>query len=185
MECVWNLETRIFRRRGWNSGVSPNRKLVYHPDRSVEKTKILMCDGQFENGEPQPLYFLMDHPNKNLQGMFKGMAMILQEQGFGDMSKMLAQCRGFKCKPGETMCCCHQILCNQPDFSEVESLLKTHCWNCRIHDVAFCQSSTVNLILLNNVGVKQKAYTGLTHLPQVKRILKPTPFALWKVFLFQ
>ena len=25
MECVWNLEMRIFRRRGWNSGVSPNR----------------------------------------------------------------------------------------------------------------------------------------------------------------
>ena len=24
MECVWNLEMRIFRRRGWNSGVSPN-----------------------------------------------------------------------------------------------------------------------------------------------------------------
>ena len=24
MECVQNLETRIFRRRGWNSGVSPN-----------------------------------------------------------------------------------------------------------------------------------------------------------------
>ena len=27
MECVWNLETRIFRQRGWNSGVSPN---TYH-----------------------------------------------------------------------------------------------------------------------------------------------------------
>ena len=25
MECVRNLEMRIFRRRGWNSGVSPNR----------------------------------------------------------------------------------------------------------------------------------------------------------------
>ena len=24
MECVRNLEARIFRRRGWNSGVSPN-----------------------------------------------------------------------------------------------------------------------------------------------------------------
>ena len=27
MECVWNLETRIFRRRGWNLGVSPNRNI--------------------------------------------------------------------------------------------------------------------------------------------------------------
>jgi hypothetical protein len=41
-------------------------KLVYHPDRSIEKTKILMHNGQFENGEPQPLYFPMDHPDKNL-----------------------------------------------------------------------------------------------------------------------
>ena len=28
MECVRNLETRIFRRRGWNSGVSPNSSWI-------------------------------------------------------------------------------------------------------------------------------------------------------------
>ena len=27
-------------------------KLVYCPDRSIEKTKILMCDGHFRNGKP-------------------------------------------------------------------------------------------------------------------------------------
>ena len=32
------------------------------------------------------IYFLMDHPDKNLWGVFKGMAVILEEQGFGDMS---------------------------------------------------------------------------------------------------
>ena len=42
-------------------------KLVYHPDQSIEKMKILMCDGQFRNGEPQPLYFPMDHPDKNVE----------------------------------------------------------------------------------------------------------------------
>ena len=111
-------------------------KIMYRPDRSIEKTKILMRDGRFENGEPQPLYFLMDHLDKNLRGMFKGMAVILQERGFGDMSKVPAQCKGFKCKPGETMCC-RRILYNQPDFAEGESLLETHCRKRGIHDVVF------------------------------------------------
>ena len=52
-------------------------KVVYRPDESIEKTKILMKDGCFNNGEHQPLYFPMDHPDKNLQGKFKGMAVIL------------------------------------------------------------------------------------------------------------
>jgi hypothetical protein len=30
----------------------------------------------------------MDHPDKNLRGVFKGMAMILEEWGFGDMSRV-------------------------------------------------------------------------------------------------
>ena len=76
------------------------RKVVYHPDGSVEKTKILMKDGHFDNGQPQPLYFPMDHPDQNLWGKFKEMVVILQEWGFGDMSKVLASCKNFKCKPG-------------------------------------------------------------------------------------
>ena len=79
-------------------------KVVYRPDESIEKTKILMKDGCFNNGEHQPLYFPMDHPDKNLQGKFKGMAVILWEQGFGDMSKVPASCKNFKCRPG-AMCC--------------------------------------------------------------------------------
>ena len=63
------------------------------------------------------------------------MAVILQERGFGDMSKVPASCKNFKCKPGETHCCCRQILYNQPDFAE-ESLLETNCRACRV-DVIF------------------------------------------------
>lgn len=63
-------------------------KAVYCTDGSVEKSKILMQDGCFENGEPQLLYFPMDHPDKKLHGVFKGMAVILEERGFGDMSKV-------------------------------------------------------------------------------------------------
>ncbi|KAF8184177.1 hypothetical protein BJ912DRAFT_975118 [Pholiota molesta] len=36
--------------------------------------EILMRDGRLPNGEPQPLYFPVDHPNENLRGVFKGMA---------------------------------------------------------------------------------------------------------------
>lgn len=110
-------------------------KVVYRPDGSIEKTKILMKDGRLDNGEPQPLYFPADHPDKNLQGRFKGMAVILQDRGFGDMSKVPASCKNFKCKPGETRCCCRRILYNQPDFADAESLLETNCRSRGIHVV--------------------------------------------------
>ena len=112
-------------------------KLVYRSDRSVEKVKILMRDGRFGNGEPQSLYFPMDHADKNLRGIFKGMAVILEERGCGDMSKLRAECKGFKCKPGATTCCCRRILYNQPDFAEGESLLETHCRARGTHAVVF------------------------------------------------
>ncbi|KAF8202487.1 hypothetical protein BJ912DRAFT_842685 [Pholiota molesta] len=102
-------------------------KVLRRPDGSAEKTKILMRDGRLPNGDPQPLYFSMDHPNENLRGKFKGMAILLQERGFGDMSKVPAECKSFKCAPGATRCCCRRMLYNQPDFAEVESLLETNC----------------------------------------------------------
>jgi hypothetical protein len=37
-------------------------KLVYRPDGTVKKKKILMGNAQFRNGDPQPLYSPMDHP---------------------------------------------------------------------------------------------------------------------------
>ena len=43
-------------------------KLIYRADGSIEKIKIFMQDGRFENGEPQRLYFSMDHPDQNLRG---------------------------------------------------------------------------------------------------------------------
>jgi hypothetical protein len=81
----------------------------------------------------QPLYFPMDHPDENLQGKLKGMAVILQERGFGDMSKVRASCKGLKCKPGKMQCCCQQILYNQPDFADAESLLETSCHARGVH----------------------------------------------------
>ena len=59
-------------------------KLICKSDGSHEKIKIGMKDAQFANGEPQPLYFPPGHP---CAGVFKGMAVILNERGFGDLSK--------------------------------------------------------------------------------------------------
>jgi len=62
-----------------------------------------MGNAQFADGSPQPLYFPKGHPHT---GVFKGMAVISEEQGFGDMSKVLAECKGFKCTPLAIDCCC-------------------------------------------------------------------------------
>ena len=63
------------------------------------------------------------------------MRMIIQEcieRGLHlpDPMKLLRQCPKFKCAPGQTNCCCHQILFNQPDFVaqklELEELVESH-----------------------------------------------------------
>lgn len=52
------------------------------------------------------------------------MAVILEERGYGNMSKVRAECKGFKCPEGATRCCCRRILFNEPDFTDVETLLE-------------------------------------------------------------
>jgi len=99
-------------------------KPICNPDGSHQKIKIRMGDARLANGEPQCLYFPPGHPR---EGVFKGMAVILQEQGFGDMSKVRTQCKDFKCQPGATNCCCRRILYNEPDFMYVDSLLEILC----------------------------------------------------------
>jgi len=124
-------------RINWGIDVSKHnpitRKVMYRPNGLIEKTKVLIRNVHFKNGEPQPLYFPMDHQYQNLQGKFKGMAVILQEQGFGDMTKVPALCLNFKCKPGEVWCYCHWILYSQLNFAEAESFLETTCRSQGIH----------------------------------------------------
>ncbi|KAG6905163.1 hypothetical protein DXG01_004461 [Tephrocybe rancida] len=42
-------------------------------------------------------------------------------------SKLNAECKGFKCQPNMTAGCQQRVLFNQPDFMDVESVLKTKC----------------------------------------------------------
>lgn len=67
--------------------------ICYKTDGKPEKIKIHMVDACFSDGTPQPLYFRAGHPSASV---FKGMAKILEERGIGDMSKVRAECKGFK-----------------------------------------------------------------------------------------
>jgi len=117
-------------KNGTNWGVETTKrnsftgKVEYQPDGKPAKIKIRMADACFADGTPQSLYFPEDHERA---GTFKGMAVILQERGLGDMSKLRAECKDFKCAPGLNTCCCRRILYNQPDFVAVESLLELTC----------------------------------------------------------
>ncbi|KAJ7806453.1 hypothetical protein B0H13DRAFT_1669786 [Mycena leptocephala] len=55
----------------------------YTTDGKLKKVKIPMTGGEF-NGQPQSLYFPKNH---ELEDIFKGMAIILQERGLGDPAK--------------------------------------------------------------------------------------------------
>jgi hypothetical protein len=120
------------------SVIGENGKAVYGPDRNIMKTKVWMADGMF-NGMVQSLYFLEGHPQ---EGVFKGMAIILEECGFvgcvamkvkgkkGGHSGRHTACADFKlgCVTANTPnCCCCRILYNQPDFVHVKSQLEQVC----------------------------------------------------------
>ena len=113
--------------RSWGVTVpvkNTNGTIMCHPDGKPQKTKVPMEPGCFANGEPQLLYFPNGHEKA---GWFKGMTQILQERGFEAESKLQAECKGFRCLPGEIRCCCHRFLYNQPNFMQVDSVLETTC----------------------------------------------------------
>lgn len=99
-------------------------KKIHNPDGSPVKIKVRMGDAHFADSAPQSLYFSEGHERA---GVFKGMVKILEERGFENMSKVRAECKGFKCAPEAPMCCCRRILFNQPDFASVKSVLETAC----------------------------------------------------------
>ena len=99
-----------------------NGKLVYVPDGKLLKQKIWMEGATLADGTKQSLYLENGHPKA---GHFKGMAVILQEGGLIEESKLRAECKNFKCAPGATHCCCRRVLYNQPDFVKVELVLET------------------------------------------------------------
>jgi hypothetical protein len=97
-------------------------KQIHGPNGKVSMHKICIANGFF-NGSPHEFYWPDGHQSA---GLFKGMAIILEERGF-DVSRLKAQCKNFNCTPGSTTCCCCCILYNQADFINFKSKLETVC----------------------------------------------------------
>jgi hypothetical protein len=111
------------------NGRRENGQPVYGPDGKILKHKIQMVDATFADGTKQSLYFEGSHEKA---GLFKGMAVILEERGLMKEAQLRAEYKKFQCpKPsgpnGMAECCCRRVLYDQPDFAEVESLLETTC----------------------------------------------------------
>jgi hypothetical protein len=107
--------------------LDPDGKAIYGPDRKALKEKVKMANRRFADGTEQEFYIPEGHEHA---GIFKGMAVILEERGYTDCigaKGKRAECVKFKCAPGATDCCCRRILYNEPDFVHVPSLLEMEC----------------------------------------------------------
>jgi hypothetical protein len=108
------------------NALDTNGKPIYTPDGKILKTKIQMHGAKFVNRTFQSLYFPDGHEKA---GLFKGMAVILQERRLIEESKLRAQCsmKWDTCPDrSQSNCCCRRTLYNQPDFVNIESLLETY-----------------------------------------------------------
>jgi hypothetical protein len=111
----WGVEVSV---------IDANGRPVHGPSGVVLKRKVPMCGARFADGTPQSLYYPEGH---ELSGVFKGMAIILEERGFDGALKIRAECPKFKCEKGALRCCCRRMLYNEPDFVGVRSLLEIAC----------------------------------------------------------
>ena len=64
--------------------VGENGKPVHEPGGEIKKMKVKMCDATFKDGSPRSLYFKFPDGHE-LAGVFKGMAIILNERGHADV----------------------------------------------------------------------------------------------------
>ena len=115
-------------------------------DWSPKKDGLRMRNRKFgPSSTLQDFYFPEDHAT--MPGWFKGMGIIIHEQGLWPMAGLRAQCNGFKCEAGQMDCYCQHVMFSQPDFMAQKSL-----WE--VTFVTSTQNSIVNWILLNNIGAQ-------------------------------
>lgn len=100
------------------------RKMVKGPSPhwTHQKDGPRMRPGTLPDGTRQDFYFPEDHPD--YLGWFKGMEAIICERGLWPEAGLNAECKGFKCEPDATACCCRRLLFNQPDFVAQKSQLE-------------------------------------------------------------
>ncbi|KAJ3806901.1 hypothetical protein F5876DRAFT_90847 [Lentinula aff. lateritia] len=116
-----------------------DEKTLYSSSGKPQKKKIPMSGGQLPDGTPQSFYF---PPGYAQEGMFKGMAIILEERGYGDWSMIRFECEKFKCDPTKQGNCCY--------FVNGKFLLETAC---EAHGFQYLKRNMLNS--LNNVTLKE------------------------------
>lgn len=104
---------------------------------------------------PQEFYFPEGHPGA---GVFKGMAIILEECGYQNTHSLGVECPKFQCLPDATSCWCCCILFNELYSVNVKSILEEHCaW--RGYQVIFLPKFHCKLNFLEMVwGRAKRAY---------------------------
>lgn len=146
--------------------VNANGRQIYAPNRKILKTKIQMEDATFADGTKQPLYF---PPGCEKAGLFKGMQVIMEEQGLLTEG-LLAQCLDFKCpNKGTTTVVAARLCSTSPILLRLRVCLRPTADSAALR-LPSCQNSTANLNLLSNVGDMQKGFTGITQLLPKKLI---------------
>ncbi|KAF9517067.1 hypothetical protein BS47DRAFT_1371507 [Hydnum rufescens UP504] len=140
-----------------------SRKPVLDSSGNVVKDKMQMHNGPLPDGSPQCVYFT---PNHQYASQFKGMAVILKENGVDmDGVKLKAQCgKGrFKCwtnivPPGTNPCCCQKAMFDQPNFTNqkscIEELLESLGHGCTFYTHFHCKCNFIE----SNWGYEKCVY---------------------------
>lgn len=139
--------------------------IIYGSDGKPKKKKVRMGPGIFKDGTLQDFYFPPGHPRK---GVFKGMAVILEERGYKNPRSLRAQCPKFKCLSDASECRCRCILFNEADFANVKSLLEIHCEK-RGYQVVSSPNFTAGSTFLRWFGGKPRGYTDYYLLPPKRK----------------
>jgi hypothetical protein len=74
------------------------------------------------------------------------MGVILEECGSEGALEIQGECPKFQCERGAVLCCCQQMLYDEPDFIGVESLLEIAC---KAHGVMLHMILTSEMLLTN------------------------------------
>jgi hypothetical protein len=119
----------------------PREAWTHHPDGPR------MRDGRLPNGEAQLFYFSDDPDDPDtpptMRGWFKGMEAIIRERDLWPAEGLKAQCKDFRCPPGQTNCCCRQLLFSQPDFvnqkAQLQELVESRGHLCDFYPKYHCE----------------------------------------------
>jgi hypothetical protein len=160
--------------------VGVDGKPVHSPDGSVLKRKIPMANGRFADGREQLFYFPEGHEHA---GLFKGMAVILEERGFeGIKDKKASAAKSSRASlrrptaaAGE--CCTTNLTSSQSSHS-----LKTAC-KARGFTVLFLPKFHCELNFIEQCWAAPSVNTVSFHHHQRRRTLRRILFLPWRRFL--